>query len=51
MARARQIMIVGNGAVDEGAAPLIDAADMVIRFNGSRNFAPGTLVEFFQRTD
>jgi hypothetical protein len=31
-------MIVGNGAVDEGAAPLIDAADMVIRFNGSRNF-------------
>jgi len=38
MARARQIMIVGNGAVDEGAAPLIDAADMVIRFNGSRNF-------------
>ena len=43
MARARQIMIVGNGAVDEGAAPLIDAADMVIRFNGSRNFgAAGT---------
>lgn len=38
MARARQIMIVGNGAVDQGAAPLIDAADMVIRFNGSRNF-------------
>lgn len=38
MARARQIMIVGNGPVHEGAAPLIDAADLVIRFNGSRNF-------------
>lgn len=38
MAQARQIMIVGNGPVDEGAAPLIDAADLVIRFNGSRNF-------------
>lgn len=38
MARARQIMIVGNGSVDAGAAPLIDAADLVIRFNGSRNF-------------
>ncbi|WP_246780529.1 Urease operon accessory protein [Rhizobium sp. AQ_MP] len=31
-------MIVGNGPVDAGAAPLIDAADLVIRFNGSRNF-------------
>ncbi|MDH4413198.1 MAG: Urease operon accessory protein [Rhizobium sp.] len=31
-------MIVGNGPVDEGAAPLIDSADLVIRFNGSRNF-------------
>lgn len=38
MARAGQIMIVGNGPVHEGAAPLIDAADLVIRFNGSRNF-------------
>lgn len=38
MARAGQIMIVGNGPVDEGAAPLIDSADLVIRFNGSRNF-------------
>lgn len=38
MARARQIMIVGNGPVHDGAAPLIDAADLVIRFNGSRNF-------------
>jgi hypothetical protein len=38
MARARQIMIVGNGPVDQGAAPLIDSADLVIRFNGSRNF-------------
>lgn len=38
MAQARQIMIVGNGPVDAGAAPLIDGADLVIRFNGSRNF-------------
>jgi hypothetical protein len=38
MARARQIMIVGNGPVDDGVAALIDAADLVIRFNGSRNF-------------
>jgi len=43
MARARQIMIVGNGAVDEGAGPLIDTADMVIRFNGSRNFGAAGL--------
>jgi hypothetical protein len=31
-------MIVGNGPVDDGVAELIDAADLVIRFNGSRNF-------------
>ncbi|WP_156378639.1 MULTISPECIES: Urease operon accessory protein [unclassified Rhizobium] len=38
MAQARQVMIVGNGPVDDGVAALIDAADLVIRFNGSRNF-------------
>jgi hypothetical protein len=38
MAQARQIMIVGNGPVDCGVAALIDAADLVIRFNGCRNF-------------
>lgn len=38
MAQARQIMIVGNGPVDDGDAALIDAADLVIRFNGCRNF-------------
>ena len=38
MAAARQVAIVGNGPVAEGAAALIDAADLVIRFNGSRNF-------------
>lgn len=34
----QRIMIVGNGDVPEGAAASIDAADRVIRFNGSRNF-------------
>jgi hypothetical protein len=38
MAQARQIMIVGNGPVDDGDAALIEAADLVIRFNGCRNF-------------
>ncbi|RKE83942.1 hypothetical protein DFO46_0701 [Rhizobium sp. AG855] len=38
MARARQIMIVGNGPVDDGVDVLIDSGDLVIRFNGSRNF-------------
>lgn len=33
----RRIMIVGNGAVAEGAGAIIDAADFVIRFNLSRN--------------
>ncbi|MGG7516533.1 Urease operon accessory protein [Allorhizobium undicola] len=31
-------MIVGNGEVAADAAPFIDACDMVIRFNGCRNF-------------
>lgn len=43
MAAARQVAIVGNGPVADGTAVLIDAADLVIRFNGSRNFgAAGT---------
>jgi hypothetical protein len=35
---ARVIMIVGNGDIAQEVAPAIDRADMVIRFNGSRNF-------------
>lgn len=38
MASGRRIMIVGNGDVGAGAADLIDTGDLVIRFNGSRNF-------------
>lgn len=38
MAGVRQVMIVGNGPVADNAATLIDAADFVIRFNGSRNY-------------
>lgn len=34
---AQRIMIIGNGAVAEGAGALIDAADFVVRFNLSRN--------------
>lgn len=40
MAR-RQIMIVGNGDVPDGAAGLIDAADLVIRFNDCRSVGAG----------
>ncbi|MGL3607239.1 Urease operon accessory protein [Rhizobium sp. G187] len=40
MTRARRIMIVGNGDVRAEAAAVIDAGDLVIRFNGSRNFGP-----------
>ena len=35
---AQQIVIVGNGEVDEKAARAIDAADFVVRFNDCRNF-------------
>ncbi len=35
----RTIMIVGNGEIGQDVVPQIDRADMVIRFNGSRNFA------------
>lgn len=38
MGMTRTIMIVGNGPVGEDADRAIDAADVVIRFNGSRNF-------------
>ncbi|OLP44242.1 Urease operon accessory protein [Rhizobium oryziradicis] len=34
----RTIMIVGNGDIEQRVAQRIDGADMVIRFNGSRNF-------------
>lgn len=37
----RSIVIVGNGAVPEGLAGTIDAADLVIRFNGCRSAGPG----------
>lgn len=34
----RTIMIVGNGDIEQRVAQRIDGADVVIRFNGSRNF-------------
>ncbi|HXV29347.1 MAG TPA: Urease operon accessory protein [Sinorhizobium sp.] len=37
----RIIMIVGNGEVPEGAAAVIDAADLVIRFNDCRSVGRG----------
>lgn len=36
----REIMIVGNGEVPQGAALRIDSADLVIRFNDCRTFGP-----------
>lgn len=36
----REIMIVGNGEVPQGAAARIDAADLVIRFNDCRTYGP-----------
>ncbi|CAN7389726.1 Urease operon accessory protein [Pararhizobium sp. LjRoot238] len=41
MTVSRTIMIVGNGPVPEGAAPVIDAADLVIRFNDCRSCGAG----------
>ncbi|CAN7410194.1 Urease operon accessory protein [Pararhizobium sp. LjRoot255] len=41
MTVSRTIMIVGNGPVPEGAAPVIDAADLVIRFNDCRSCSAG----------
>jgi hypothetical protein len=34
-------MIVGNGEVEEGGAAVIDAADVVIRFNDCRSYGAG----------
>ncbi|MCA1367917.1 Urease operon accessory protein [Bradyrhizobium sp. BRP14] len=41
MQSRRVIMIVGNGAVADGAAATIDAADLVIRFNDCRSVGGG----------
>ena len=38
---ARRIMIVGNGEIAEGLAELIDAADLVMRFNDCRSVGRG----------
>lgn len=37
----RRIAIVGNGAIPEGVAGMIDGADLVIRFNGCRSAGQG----------
>jgi hypothetical protein len=37
----RRIVIVGNGEIAEGLAPLIDSADLVIRFNDCRSIGAG----------
>ncbi|MCR6501437.1 Urease operon accessory protein [Shinella sp. CPCC 101442] len=37
----RRIAIVGNGRIPEGVAETIDAADLVIRFNGCRSAGRG----------
>ena len=37
----RSIMIVGNGTLDPDAAPIIDAADLVMRFNDCRSLGNG----------
>ncbi len=41
MTASRTIMIVGNGPVPDGAAMVIDAADLVIRFNDCRSCGAG----------
>lgn len=41
MTVSRTIMIVGNGPVQEGAASVIDAADLVIRVNDCRSCGAG----------
>lgn len=38
---SRRIVIVGNGAIPEGVAGVIDSADIVIRFNGCRSAGRG----------
>ena len=37
----RRIAIVGNGSIRDGVAATIDAADIVVRFNGCRSAGPG----------
>ncbi|SCB11011.1 hypothetical protein GA0061100_101817 [Rhizobium hainanense] len=41
MSSRRSVMIVGNGEVAAGAAAVIDAADLVIRFNDCRSMGAG----------
>lgn len=41
MTASRTIMIVGNGPVPQRAAAIIDAADLVIRFNDCRSCGTG----------
>lgn len=38
---ARRVMIIGNGDIGEGFAGLIDASDLVIRFNDCRSAGAG----------
>jgi len=38
---ARRVMIVGNGEIGEGLAGIIDAADLVMRFNDCRSVGAG----------
>jgi len=37
----RTIMIIGNGDIETGLEPVIDAADVVMRFNDCRSVGPG----------
>ena len=37
----RRVMIIGNGEIGEGLADVIDAADLVMRFNDCRSVGPG----------
>jgi hypothetical protein len=37
----RNVVIVGNGEIGEGLADIIDAADLVMRFNDCRSVGPG----------
>jgi hypothetical protein len=41
VSRGRTIMIVGNGEVPDGASSVIDAADLVVRFNDCRSVGSG----------
>lgn len=37
----RSVIIVGNGEIGDGLADIIDAADLVMRFNDCRSVGPG----------